>query len=66
MYANGSCSDGKAAALATGNANWKSITRTSMKSTAWTTGGLGFKFSYTGISEGFEGEKYANGLRQAS
>ncbi len=38
------------AALATGNANWKSITEASMKSTAWTTGGLRFEFSYAGIS----------------
>jgi len=38
------------AALLSGNDSWSSITESSIKSTAWTTGGLRNGFSYSGIN----------------
>ena len=37
-------------ALMSGNSNWSDITEASMRSTAWTTGGLRNSFSYMGIN----------------
>lgn len=38
------------AALLNGNPNWTTVTENNMRSTAWTSGGLRFSFSYAGIT----------------